>query len=347
MRKGENNMTDLKEQKKQVFTADEVQRAALDNARQANVQLPKVTQSAAWRNVQAGGNAKQQYQALQAAKPGAYQSAYQGEIQDTLNQLLNRKPYQYDVNADGLYQQIKDNYIKQGKQAMMDVQGQSAALTGGYGNSYGATAGSQAYQEYLTKLSDRIPELAQMAYNRDQDAENGQRSNLSLLLGMDDTAYSRYLQDVSAYDQALENAYKKYQQSMAGSGRRGLTLEQFRSLTGDMREMNGTHGEAAMADYINGMRKDGIIDDIDAAALSAAMQNYASGAAQVNTPTDYDRLMEVASNVAGVEAAGYNQQAALDMAMMTGQIRSEQEYEAVRRFLEQREEDEFAQLLGN
>ncbi len=333
----------MNEKKKQTFSAEEVQKAA----RQPSVQIPEVAQSAAWRNVQTGGSAKQNYQSLLGAKPGAYQSAYRNEIQNTLNGLLNPKPYQYDVNADGLYQQIKDNYIKQGRQAMMDAQGQSALLTGGYGNSYGATAGNQAYQEYLTKLTDRIPALAQMDYSRYQDAENSKRKNLSTLLGMDDTDYARYLQDVSGYDAALESAYKKYRQSLAGSGRRGLTLEQFRSLTGDMRAMNGTNGEQSMSDYIAGLREAGIIDQIDAAGLTQAMQSYASGAAGVNAPSAYDRLMEVASNVAGVQTAGYNQQAALDMAMLTGQIRNEQEYEAVRRFLEQQEEDEFAQLLGN
>ena len=333
----------MNEEKKRAFSAEEAQKAA----RQPGVQIPEVAQSAAWRNVQTGGNAKQNYQTLLGAKPGAYQSAYRNEIQDTLNGLLNQKPYQYDVNADGLYQQIKDNYIKQGKQAMMDAQGQSALLTGGYGNSYGATAGNQAYQEYLTKLTDRIPELAQMDYTRYLDAENSKRNNLSALLGMDDSDYARYLQDVSGYDAALESAYKKYQQSMAGSGRRGLTLEQFRSLTGDMREMNQTNGEQSMSDYIAGLRASGMIDDIDAAGLSQAMQNYAAGAARLGTPSDYDRLMEVASNVAGVQTAGYNQQAALDMARMTGQIRSQEEYDAVMKFLEQQEEDELARLWGN
>lgn len=48
----------------------------------------------------------------------------------------------------------------------MDTLGQASALTGGYGNSYASTAGNQAYQGYLTKLNDVVPQLYQMAYDK-------------------------------------------------------------------------------------------------------------------------------------------------------------------------------------
>jgi hypothetical protein len=50
--------------------------------------------------------------------------------------------------------------------AMQDTMGQAAAMTGGYGNSYAATAGNQAYQASLEKLNDVVPELYQMAYDK-------------------------------------------------------------------------------------------------------------------------------------------------------------------------------------
>ena len=77
----------------------------------------------------------------------------------------NRPDFSYDVNGDALYQQYKDQYINQGRLAMMDTMGQAAAMTGGYGNSYAATVGNQAYQGYLQKLNEVVPELYNMAYN--------------------------------------------------------------------------------------------------------------------------------------------------------------------------------------
>ena len=97
---------------------------------------------------------------------GAYQTKWQPQIDDTMNSILNRKDFQYDVNGDALYQQYKDRYVNLGQQAMMDTMGQAAKLTGGYGNSNAQMVGQQAYQGYLQGLTDKIPELAQAAYQR-------------------------------------------------------------------------------------------------------------------------------------------------------------------------------------
>ena len=100
---------------------------------------------------------KQAYNMLQtqmANKPGEYTSAWQTQLNDTLNKILNREKFSYDMNADALYQQYKDQYMLGGKMAMMDTIGQTTALTGGYGNSYAATAARQAYQGSLQQLGD-------------------------------------------------------------------------------------------------------------------------------------------------------------------------------------------------
>lgn len=143
------------------------------------------------------------YAGLIAANPGAYQSAYAPAMQATLNQLLNPEGFKYDVNADGLYQQIKDNYTKAGRQAMMDTQGQSAALTGGYGNSYAAQAGQQAYQESLGNLAAMIPELQQLAYQQYQQGMDDRRNNLEAMRKLEDQDYQRWLQDYQDYQAYL------------------------------------------------------------------------------------------------------------------------------------------------
>ena len=97
---------------------------------------------------------------------GAYESKWQPQIDSTMDSILNRKDFQYDVNGDALYQQYKDRYVDLGQKAMMDTMGQAAKLTGGYGNSNAQMVGQQAYQGYLQGLTDKIPELAQLAYDR-------------------------------------------------------------------------------------------------------------------------------------------------------------------------------------
>ena len=91
-------------------------------------------------------------------------------MDDNWNKIMNREKFSYDLNGDALYQQYKDQYMRQGQMAMEDTMGQAAALTGGYGNSYAQQVGQQAYNGYLRQLNDRVPELYQLAldqYNRE------------------------------------------------------------------------------------------------------------------------------------------------------------------------------------
>lgn len=97
---------------------------------------------------------------------GDFQYAKQGDLSGIMDKILNRQEFKYDLNGDALYKQYADKYITQGKMAMQDTMGQAAALTGGYGNSYAASVGNQAYQQSLQQLNDVVPELYQMAYDR-------------------------------------------------------------------------------------------------------------------------------------------------------------------------------------
>lgn len=132
-------------------------------------------------------------------KPGAYTSTWSDQLNETIAQILNRDKFSYDLNADALYQQYKDQYMMLGQQASMDAMGQAAALTGGYGNSYAQTVGQQAYQGYLQRLNEVVPELYGMA--RDQYNQEGQAlyDQASLLAGMEDQEYGRYRDSLSDY----------------------------------------------------------------------------------------------------------------------------------------------------
>lgn len=138
---------------------------------------------------------KQANAALQAqmdAKPGAYQSKWQGQIDSIIDSIRNREAFSYDVNSDALYQQYKDQYTALGKLASQDTMGQAAAMTGGYGNSYASSAGNQAYQQYLSQLNEVVPELYGMA--RDQYNAEGQElyNQYGLLADQENQEYGRY-----------------------------------------------------------------------------------------------------------------------------------------------------------
>lgn len=165
-------------------------------------------------------------EAVRQEKP-EYEATYDRQLEALYDEIVNRRPFSYNINEDALYQQYKDQYVAQGRLAMQDTMGQAAALTGGYGNSYGQNLGQQAYQGYLRQLNNIVPELYSLAQNR-YDQEGQKLMNQYAMLGdMADTEYGRYQdrlnqyrQDLSyaqdqadtAYDRGYTNWYNAYQQ---------------------------------------------------------------------------------------------------------------------------------------
>lgn len=143
-------------------------------------------------------------------KPGEYQSPYAGQLDAMYEQILGRKPFSYDLNADMLYQQYRDQYKLLGQQAMMDTMGQAAGLTGGYGSSYSQNAGQQAYQGYLQQLNDKVPELYQLALQRYQAEGNDLMEKYGLLNDRENTAYGRYRDQVGDWADEYARAYGRY-----------------------------------------------------------------------------------------------------------------------------------------
>ena len=150
--------------------------------------------------------AQQALQGLQAQKPGEYQSQWQGQMNDLLGQYQNRDKFQYDVNADALYQQVAQNYLQQGQQAMMDTMGQAAAMTGGYGNSYAQTAGQQVYNQHLLGLAELVPQYQQMALQQYQMEGDDLMDRYAMLAQQEDMAYGRYQDDLNRYYADLDRA---------------------------------------------------------------------------------------------------------------------------------------------
>lgn len=133
-------------------------------------------------------------------KPADYSSKYQPKIDATMAQIENQKPFSYDLNGDMLYQNYKDQFINNGRMAMMNTMGQAAALTGGYGNSYATTAGNQAYQASLQELNAIVPELYQAAYQRYRDDRQDLLDRYGLYTDADARDYAKYRDVVGDYN---------------------------------------------------------------------------------------------------------------------------------------------------
>lgn len=137
-------------------------------------------------------------------KPGDYQSSWDEQIKDIWNTIQNRGDFQFDISGNPLYEQYKDQYIQNGKLAMQDYMAQNAALSGGYGSSWGATAGNLANQAYLSKLNDVIPELYDVAYSKYRDEGTDLYNQLGTMMSMDEADYGKYRDQVGDYYTQLQ-----------------------------------------------------------------------------------------------------------------------------------------------
>lgn len=124
------------------------------------------------------------------SKNDAYQRA-NDQATAIYDKIMNRGEFSYDVNKDKLYQQYRDLYAQMGRGAMEDTMGQAAALTGGYGSTYSQNAGQQAYNSYLQKLNEVVPELYNAAYNRYNQEGQDLMNLYSIARSNADSAYER------------------------------------------------------------------------------------------------------------------------------------------------------------
>lgn len=137
-----------------------------------------------------------------------YENRYDGRINDLLNQIVNRPDFSYDAEFDPLYSQYKKQYTREGQRATQDALGQAAAASGGLPSSYAVTAASQAGDYYASQLTDKIPELYELAYQKYLNDYNMKLSDLQAVQGAEQSDYDKYLTALNQHntDRSFEYA---------------------------------------------------------------------------------------------------------------------------------------------
>ena len=118
-----------------------------------------------------------------------------GQISAKLDALLNRTPFSYDAASDPLYQQYRKQYTREADRSAEDVLGKAAVMTGGMPSTAAVAASQQASDYQMSQMTDKIPELQQLAYSMYQDGLNADRADLNTLIGLEDNNYNRWLAD--------------------------------------------------------------------------------------------------------------------------------------------------------
>lgn len=168
-------------------------------------------QYATYKEAQSVIDAREQMKNQEANKVGDWTGGTYGQsLKDALDKIANREKFTYDLNGDALYQQYKNQYMQLGKLAMADTMGQASALTGGYGNSYASTAGNQAYQQYLSRLNDKVPDLYNLALQKYQMEGDQLKDIYSMYNDQYNTEYGQYRDQVADWRAEMDRLQQKY-----------------------------------------------------------------------------------------------------------------------------------------
>lgn len=151
------------------------------------------------------------------SKRPTYASRWEQDMADALDRLTGRS-FSYDLEADPVYDSYRKAYTRKGQLAMADTLGKTTALTGGYGNSWAHTAAQESYQGYMDALTDKIPQLYQLAqeqYDRETQALNDRYQEYLRREQADresfDEAFDRWLKELDILqDQALAVSKEDY-----------------------------------------------------------------------------------------------------------------------------------------
>lgn len=144
-----------------------------------------------------------------------YTSPYGVYADGVLQKILGREDFQYNPQSDAMYKYYADNYTRLGQQAMADTVGNAALLTGGYGNSYGVTAGQQAYNQYMQDLANIVPQLEQQAYDRYRADTDALYNQYQAIMQAENDAYGKYRDSMSDYVADRNFAYGQLQDQLA------------------------------------------------------------------------------------------------------------------------------------
>lgn len=255
-----------------------------------------------------------------------YSNRYDQTIQDLLDQIVNRGEFSYDPETDQLYSQYRKQYAREGQRATQDAMGAAAAASGGVPSSYAATAAGQAGDYYASQMTDKIPELYQLAYNKYMNDYNMKLSDLSAVSGQEQSDYAKYLDRLNQYNtdrnfeyNAWSDQYNRINNDLQTVS--GLEQIDYNRYLNDMNQYNTdrSFSYGQLLDEVNNQtarRSEAMNKALTAAELGDNSFLNNLGINTDNNPTDYERRYQLAQLAAqygdysGLRELGINPDAA-------------------------------------
>ena len=251
-----------------------------------------------------------------------YTNRYDDTIQDLLGQIVNREDFSYDPEKDPLYGQYRKQYAREGQRATADALGAAAAASGGIASSYANTAAAQAGNYYAAQMTDKIPELYQLAYNKYLSDYNMKLSDLGAVQGAEQSDYDKFLNELQQYNTNRTfdyNAWLDEYNMIANNLQTASGLEQleYTKYLNDLNQYNTDRefNYGQLLDEINSQtaeRQEAMNNALTAAEFGDYSQLNALGINTANNPADFERQYTLAmlaaeyGDYSGLQALGIN-----------------------------------------
>lgn len=255
-----------------------------------------------------------------------YTNRYDATIQDLLGQIVNREAFSYDPATDPLYGQYRKQYTREGQRATADALGTAAAASGGIASSYANTAAAQAGNYYAAQMTDKIPELYQLAYNKYLSDYNMKLSDLGAVQGAEQSDYDKFLNELQQYNtnrtfdyNAWLDEYNMINNNLQTAS--GLEQLEYTKFLNDLNQYNTDRefNYGVLLDEINSQTAERN-EAMNKALTAAEYGDYSflqdMGINTANNPTDWERQYNLAlvaaeyGDFSGLQALGINPDAA-------------------------------------
>lgn len=233
-----------------------------------------------------------------------YQNRYDEQIQELLGQLVNRPDFSYDPETDPLYSQYRKQYSREGTRAVEDTLARAAAMSGGLPSSYATTAGAQAGNYYAAQMTDKIPELYELAYQKYLNDYQMDLSNLGAVQGAEQSDYNKYLGELSQYNtdrnfdyNAWVDRYNMINNNLNTAA--GLEQMDYQKYLNELSQYNTDRDfqYGQFIDEVNSQTQDRQ-EALQNAILAAEYGDYSKlkemGIDMSNTPTEWERQYNLA-----------------------------------------------------
>ena len=133
-----------------------------------------------------------------------YLSQYTSNIDELFDKIMNYGDFSYDAEKDGLFQMYKQQYQREGQQAMKNQLGIATAQTGGYNSSYAQSSAQKAYQDSVKQLGEKSLELSANAFQQYQNEHDNLLERYNLLNEADKNAENSYYNQLSAKKNSID-----------------------------------------------------------------------------------------------------------------------------------------------